>query len=92
MNHTLTVSPQHMRHYSFNALKKYLSSHEERIDDILEKVADAGGIIIVATFIYMIIVIFDSLNHANLAYAHGLSCFLCNGLQNLVYTAQEIFM
>jgi hypothetical protein len=92
MNHTATISPQHMRHYSFNALKKYLFSHEELLDDILEKVADAGGIIIVASFIYMIIVIFDSLNHANHAYAHGLSCLLCNGLQNIAYTAQEIFM
>jgi hypothetical protein len=92
MNHTSTVSPQHMRHYSFNALKKSLSSHEELLDDILEKAAEAGGLIIVAGFIYMIIVIFDALNHANLAYAHGLSCFLCNGLQNLVYTAREIFM
>jgi hypothetical protein len=92
MNHTATISPQHMRHYSLSDLKQFLSSHEELLDDILEEVAEAGGIIIVASFIYMIIVIFDSLNHANLAYAHGLNYFLYNGLQNLVYTVQSIFM
>jgi hypothetical protein len=92
MNHTATISPQHMRHYSLSDLKQFLSSHEELLDDILEEVAEAGGIIIVASFIYMIIVIFDSLNHAHNVYAHGLSCLLCNGLQNLVYTVQSIFM
>jgi hypothetical protein len=81
-----------MRHYSLSDLKQFLSSHEELLDDILEEVAESGGIIIVASFIYMIIVIFDSLNHANLAYAHGLNYFLYNGLQNLVYTVQSIFM
>jgi hypothetical protein len=92
MNHTLTVSPQHMRHYSLSDLKQFLTSHEKLFDDILEKAADAGGIIIVASFIYMIIVISDSLNHAYNAYAHGLSYLLCNGLQNIAYTAQQIFM
>jgi hypothetical protein len=92
MHHTSTVSPQHMRHYSLSDLKQFLTSHEKLFDDIFEKAADAGGIIIVASLIYMIIVIFDSLNHANLAYAHGLNYFLYNGLQNLVYTVQSIFM
>ena len=91
MHHNSTASLQHGWHYSFNDLKKYLSSHEDLFDNIFEKIMETGAIIIVAVSIYMVVLIMDSLNHAHQAYADGLSCLLYNAL-DLMYNALQVFI
>ena len=92
MHHNSTASLQHGWHYSFNDLKKYLSSHEDLFDNIFEKTMEIGTILLVAVLLYMFILIVGSLNHANQAYADGLSYLLYNTLQDLMHKALTGFM
>jgi len=92
MNHNSTASMQHEWHYSFNDLKKFLSSHEDLFDNIFEKTMEAGGIIIVAGLIFMVILAVHTLNHANHAYTSGMACFFCHAMHDLMYNALGIFM
>jgi hypothetical protein len=91
MSHHSIATPWHVRQYSFEDLKKYLSSHEDLFDNIFEKTMETGTIIIVAVLIYMVILIMGSLNHANQAYADGLSYLLYNAL-DLMYNALQVFI
>lgn len=86
------ATPWHMRQYSFEDLKKYLSSHEDLFDNIFEKTIEAGIIIIVAVFIYMVVLIIVSLNIAQQAYADGISYLLGNALQDLIYNSLQDIM
>ena len=92
MRHHSIATPQNEWQHSFEDLKKYLSSHEDLFDNIFEKTMETGTIIIVAILIYMVVLIMDSLNHANQAYADGLSCLIFNALQDLMHKALTGFM
>ena len=92
MRHHSIATPRNEWKHSFVDLKKYLSSHEDLFDNIFEKIMETGTIIIVAVLIYMVILIMDSLHHANQAYADGLSCLLCDALQNFMHKALTGFM
>ena len=92
MHHNSPATLPHVWHYSFNDLKQFLSSHEELFDNIFEKTVEIGTILLVAVLLYMFILIVDSLNHANQAYADGLSYLLYNTLQDLMHKALTGFI
>jgi len=92
MRHHSIATPGNEGQHSFEDLKKYLSSHEDLFDNIFEKTMETGTIIIVAVLIYMVVLIMDSLNYANQAYANGLSCLLYNTLQDIIHKALTGFM
>lgn len=92
MHHNSTAHLQHSWHDSFNNLKKFLYSHEEPIDNMVEKTTETGAIIIVAVFVYMIILIFNTLNYANQAYDNGLTHLIYNTLHDLMYSALQGFV
>lgn len=79
-----------MHHYSFKDLKKFLSSHIELFDDMLEKAMETGALIVVAGFIYAVILVMVTLNHANHAYSHGISCIACDSIQ-IIHNAIQGF-
>jgi hypothetical protein len=92
MRYHSIATPRNEWQHSFEDLKRYLASHEDLFDNIFEKIMETGTIIMVAVLSYMVILIMDALNHANQAYADGLSCLLFNPLQNLIHSALKIFM
>jgi hypothetical protein len=88
-NHTATI--HHMHHYSFKDFKNYLSSHIELFENMLEKAMEAGALIVVAGFIYAVILVMLTLNHANHAYSHGISCIACDSIQ-IIYSSIQGFI
>ena len=92
MHNNSTASLQHMRHYSFKDLRRFLSSNEDRLDDILEKIMEAGTFIIVAALIYMVILAIYILNHANHAYASGLLYLSYSAVKDFLYSAVQGFI
>ena len=91
MRHNHTAPIQHAGHYSFDDLKRFLASHIEIFDNLLEKTMETGILIVLAGFIYMVILAIATLNHANLAYFHGISCLACNSVQ-IIYDALQGFI
>jgi hypothetical protein len=81
----------HVHHYSFKDFRQYVASHIDFFDDLLEKVMETGTLIIVAGFIFMIIMVLLTLNHANHEYVHGIACLACNSIQ-IVYNSVQGFM
>lgn len=92
MRHHSIAAPQHMQHSSFEDLKQFLSSHEDRLDNILEKTMDVVIIIIAACLIYMVVQTLYILNHAHHVYTAEIACLMCNAIQGLLYNAMQGFM
>jgi hypothetical protein len=68
-----------------------MDSHIEFFNNMLEKAMETGAFVVVAIFIYMIIVMLVTLNHANHAYSHGISCLACDSIQ-IIFNAMQGFI
>ena len=92
MHSTITTNPQHIHHHSLNEVKDYLVSHEDFLDNIFEKIIDAGGFIIVMTFIYMVMLMVYTLNNANNLFEFALSYLSSNMLQEFMHNIVHGFI
>ena len=90
MRHHSMATPPHMWQYSFEDLKKYLESHNERLDDILNKIAEAIMILVAAGCIYKIIQIIYTSNVTLQVYTVALQSL--NSMEQIYTTALQGFL
>jgi hypothetical protein len=90
MRHHSIATPWHVRQYSFEDLKKYLSSHEDFFDNIFEKTAETVIIIITAGCIYKIIQLIYTSNFTHQIYTVALQGL--NSMNHIYTTALQGFL
>ena len=90
MRHHSIATPRHMWQYSFEDLKKFLSSHNELLDDTLNKAAEVASFIIAAGCIYKIIQLIYTSNIAYQVYTVALQSL--TSMQHIYTTALQGFL
>lgn len=90
MRHHSIATPWLMKEYSLEDLKKLLNRHDERLDDILNKIAEAIMFLIAAGCTYKVIQLIYASNVSHQVYTVALQSL--NSLQHIYTTALQGFL